>query len=152
MTLEARDHAAVVRWATAVAEHVLPIYEKAHPRDPRPRRAIDGGRAWMRGDLELRQLRAAALAAHAAARATDDEAARAAARAAGQAAATGHAAGHAPAASAYAVDAVICAARDPETAASAERAWQVRRLPRREAARAVAARWVTRRARRRSRR
>lgn len=41
----------VARWATDVAEHVLGQYERQFPDDPRPRRAIETARAWLRGEL-----------------------------------------------------------------------------------------------------
>lgn len=82
---------------------VLPLFESRYPCDPRPRAAIDAGRAWALGFLSVSKAREAAFAAHAAARdAIKHPCAVFAARAAGHAAATAHVAGHARHASAYA--------------------------------------------------
>jgi hypothetical protein len=131
MRLDKEDQRSLVLWAADCAEHVLPYFEKEYPKDDRPRRAVEAGRAWARGELALSEARAAALAAHAAARDADRAAARAAARAAGHAAATAHCAGHARHAAAYAVSAASYAALPSDATATAarEREWQERHLP-----------------------
>jgi hypothetical protein len=131
MRLDKGDHRSLVLWATDCAEHVLPCFEENYPNDDRPRRAVEAGRAWVRGEMALREARAAASAAHAAARAADQAAARAAARAAGHAAATAHVAGHAGHAATYALTAAACAAvpTDAAAATAKERDWQDRHLP-----------------------
>jgi len=121
--LDEEDHKSLAVWAAECAEHVLPCFEEKHPKDDRPRKAIEAARAWARGEIRCGAARAAALAAHAAARDTEDAAARAAARAAGHAVATAHVAGHARHAGAYAVNAAAVAA------SATERDWQFRRLP-----------------------
>jgi len=118
--LDAPAHRALVRWAVEAAEKMIPFFEDKYPKDDRPRKALEAGRAWARGEIRVSEARAAAFSAHAAARDADDAAARAAARAAGHAAATAHVAGHARAAVAYAAKA---------EAAAAERDGQDRRLP-----------------------
>ena len=123
--LDEEDHRSLVLWAADCAEHVLPYFEEKYPKDDRPRKAIEAGRAWVRGEIPMSEARAAAFAAHAAARDADQAAARAAARAAGHAAATAHVAGHARHAAAYAVTAATAAAAVTAT----ERDWQYRRLP-----------------------
>ncbi|MCX6702203.1 MAG: hypothetical protein NTX96_03365 [Candidatus Zambryskibacteria bacterium] len=93
-------------WAADCAEHVLPYFEKEYPKDDRPRKAIEVGRAWVRSGkpMVMKEIRTAALDAHAAARnAPDNSAARAAARSAGQAVATAHVVGHALGAAIYAL-------------------------------------------------
>ena len=129
--LDEQDHRSLVLWAADCAEHVLPYFEEKYPKDGRPRKALEAGRAWVRGEIAMSEARAAALAAHAAARDADHAAARAAARAAGHAAATVHVAGHARHAAAYAVTAATDAAVPAAAAASTtkERDWQYRRLP-----------------------
>ena len=121
MKLVLTDHRLLTLWAADCAERVLPVFAAQRPDDERPHAAVAAARAWVGGDLGMFGARAAAFAAHAAARETDDEAARAAARAAGHAAATVHVATHAPHAAAYALKAIA----DPE----AERAWQLGRYP-----------------------
>jgi hypothetical protein len=110
--LDERDRRSLVLWAADCAEHVLPHFEEKRPDDGRPRKALEAGRAWVR---------AAAFAAHAAARDAGHAAARAAARAAGHAR-------HAPS---YAVTAATHAVvpGDAATATAAERDWQYRCLP-----------------------
>ena len=118
-----QDHRLLALWAADCAEHVLPHFEEKYPKDDRPRKAIQAARAWTRGEIRVGQARTAALAAHAAARDTDDAAARAAARAAGHAAATAHVAGHARGAASYAVKASAA------SGATREAGWQHRHLP-----------------------
>jgi len=118
-------HHALALWAAQCAERVLPIFEDALPGDDRPRAAIETLRAWMQGEAPMTQCRAAAFAAHAAARDTaqvGDHAAVAAARAAGQAAAVAHMFDHSPHAATYAATAVKI--RYDAAAHEAERAWQ----------------------------
>ncbi len=88
-------HKTAIRQALTTASAVVPFFEKAYPKDKRPRRAIEAGRAWLRGTMSVGDVRKAAFAAHAAARKAKSPAARAAARAAGQAASTVHVLGHA---------------------------------------------------------
>ncbi len=77
-------------WAADCAERALPVYEKQADSDSRPRAAIEGIRVFAAGGKRTAQLRSLALAAHAAARETNDPAAAAAARAAGLAAASAY--------------------------------------------------------------
>ena len=61
--------------ACRAAERVLPIFEKRHPEDKRPRECIEAARAYGRGEItldELREKRAATYAAAYAAAAADD--------------------------------------------------------------------------------
>lgn len=103
--------------------------------DNRVRRAIEAALGWARGEITMTIARAAAVEAHAAARASHHPAAVAAARAAGHAAGTAHMIGHARNAAAYAiVSAVTASATDEQDcAASSEREWQIARLPTRAA-------------------
>ena len=107
--INTQAHLALAMRAAAAAGHVLAHFEARHPRDERPRRAIEAAHAWARGELGVAGARAAAFAAHAAAREAMDPAACFAARAAGHAAATAHVAGHARHANAYAAKACSAA-------------------------------------------
>jgi len=131
MRLNERDQTLLALWAADCAEHVLPYFEQAYPNDDRPRNAIEAVRAWARGEMRVGEVRAVAVAAHAAARNAEEGAARAAARAAGQAGGVAHMSGHARHAAVYAVKAASCAAipSDAELAAAKERDWQCRHLP-----------------------
>src|SRR5438128_5477569 len=84
-TLEDDDHRLLAMWAADCAEHVLRHCERARPNDYRPRRAIDLGRAWARGEIRWAEARTSAGHANAAARDLSG-AARRAAYASGQAA------------------------------------------------------------------
>jgi hypothetical protein len=53
----------VVRFAADCAEHVLPIFERAYPDDPRPREAIAAVRDWLEGRTSRDQLERVRLAA-----------------------------------------------------------------------------------------
>jgi hypothetical protein len=126
------DQRSLATWAAECAERVLPIFEKAYPKDDRPRKAIEACRAWVRtGVFRMADIRGASLAAHAAARdAKVNEAACFAARAAGQAVATAHVSQHAYGSAYYALKAIV--AMDPATAEEKvvkEQSWQSRRIP-----------------------
>ena len=129
-SLQDRDHHLLAVWAADCAEHVLHYFEQARPGDDRPRRAIDLGRAWARGEIPWAEARTAAGHANAAARDLRG-AGRHAAYAAGQAAAVGHVAAHELGAAAYAVRAARAAAPDDESEAAGrvECRWQRDRLP-----------------------
>ena len=122
MTLS--DQQRLALWAADCAARVQPAFIAQAPDDPRPQGAIDLCRAWAKGEIKVGPARAAAVAAHAAARAVGDPAAIAAARAAGHAAATAHMSGHARHAAAYALKSVT-ASQGP-AAAQAEADWQSR--------------------------
>jgi immunity protein 5 of polymorphic toxin system len=126
-------------WAADCAERVLHYFEKERPKDDRPRQAIEGARAWTRGDISMMDARKLAVAAHAAARACKQPSATAAARATGHAVATAHAKGHARGGASYALLAI--ALGEPEKAAmrmSAEKKWQKSKLGKYKKKRAVA--------------
>ena len=84
------DHRILAVWAADCAERTLPYFERNHPKDDRPRKAIVACREWAcSGVFRMADVRKVSLAAHAAARQVKgDDAARSAARAAGQAMAT----------------------------------------------------------------
>jgi hypothetical protein len=128
--LQDDDHRRLAVWAADCAEHVLPHFEQVRPEDDRPRRAIDLGRAWARGEITWAVARTAAGHANAAARDLRG-APRHAAYAAGQAAAVGHVAAHELGAAAYAIKAVWAAATtdDRVEAGRVECHWQRARLP-----------------------
>ena len=129
-TLQDDDHRRLASWAADCAEHVLHYFERARPKDDRPRRAIDLGRAWARGEIKWAEARTAAGHANAAARDLSG-AARYAAYAASQAAAVGHVAAHELGAAAYAIKAARAAATDDDglEASRAECRWQRAQLP-----------------------
>lgn len=108
-----QDHKLLAAWAADCAQRVLTLFESAHPKDNRPRKAIETCRTWVyTGKFKMSTIRQASLGAHAAARqATDHPAACFAARSAGQAAAVAHVPQHAFGAAYYALKAV--AAADP---------------------------------------
>jgi Imm-5 like putative immunity protein len=128
------DHHLLAVWAADCAQHVLHHFEQARPGDNRPRRAIDLGRAWARGEIAWAEARTAAGHANAAARDLRG-AARHAAYAAGQAAAVGHVAAHELGAAAYAVRAAQAASPEGEDGEAGRRAgrrecrWQRAQLP-----------------------
>ncbi len=95
LTLSEDDRRVLAVWAADCAERTLSLFEAQAPNDTRPRDAIDGLRAFARGEMRIGTVRALAARAHAAAREIGDPAAVAAARAAGQAASVAHMAAHA---------------------------------------------------------
>ena len=82
VVLSEADLRAVTGYAAECAQQVLPVFEQAHPDDPRPRAAIDAAWAFARGGRRGKPLRDAGWAAHQAARAAGTPAAGEAARAA----------------------------------------------------------------------
>jgi len=126
------NHRILALWAADCAERVLPLFEELCPGDPRPRRAIEALREWVRsGVFRMADVRRTALDAHAAARDVQgNDAARSAARAAGQAMATAHVPTHAIAAAIYAATAFSDAAAtgDEVGATLREREWQYHHL------------------------
>jgi hypothetical protein len=129
-TLTDSDHYLLALWAASCAEHVLSLFESAQPEDSRPRQAIEGARAWVRGEVTMTQARAAGGQAMGAARNLRG-AARHAAYAAGQAGAVAHVAAHELGAAAYAIKAARAAAPEGEGGAAArlECQWQRDHLP-----------------------
>ncbi len=111
MKLDGQDHRSLALWAADCAGRVLPYFEGEHSGDERPRRAIEAGQAWARGEIKVGEARAAA-------REVDGAAARAAARATAHAAATAHMAAHARHTADYAARAVAydAASAAPEAA------------------------------------
>jgi hypothetical protein len=129
-TLTDSDHRLLALWAASCADHVLDLFESVQPEDPRPRRAIEHARAWVRGEVSMTQARAAGGHAMGAARDLRG-AARHAAYAAGQAGAVAHVAAHELGAAAYANKAVRAAAPEGEgdAAGRLECQWQRDQLP-----------------------
>jgi len=129
-TLTDSDHHLLAVWAADCAQHVIHLFEQIQPGDDRPRRAIEQGRAWARGEITVTQARAAAFAAHAAAREVSG-AAKEAAHAAGHAVAVAHVAAHELGAAAYAIRAARAAAPEDkrEEAGRLECQWQRAQLP-----------------------
>jgi hypothetical protein len=123
-------------WAAACAEHVLDHFERARPGDDRPRRAIELGRAWARGEIRMTQARTAGGHANGAARDLRG-APRHAAHAAAQAACVAHVAAHELGAAAYAIKAARTAVPEGlgEATGRLECLWQRDQLP--EAIRAL---------------
>src|SRR3979490_1660871 len=129
-TLTDSDHQLLALWAASCAERVLDVFESARPKDPRPRRAIELGRAWARGEITMTEARSAGGHAMAAARDLSG-APRHAAYAAGQAAVVAHVAAHELGAAAYAIKAARAAAPEGEgeSAGRLECRWQRDQLP-----------------------
>lgn len=130
-SLDEARHRLLAGWAADCAEHVLPLFTAKYPEDDRPRRAIEVARAWSRGEATVGEARAAAYAAHAAARGASDAVASQVARAAGHAVATAHMADHELGAAFFAIKAVRLAAPISEAIAAGAREcqWQRARLP-----------------------
>jgi hypothetical protein len=128
--LSDENHHLLALWAADCAEHVLHLFEQIRPDDDRPRRAIELGRTWARGEISWWDARSAGGHANAAARDLK-EAPRHAAYAAGQAAAVGHVSAHELGAAAYAIRAAQAAAATNERweAGRLECQWQRAQLP-----------------------
>jgi hypothetical protein len=126
LTLSEDDRRVLAVWAADCAERTLSLFEAQAPSDTRPRDAIDGLRAFARGEMRIGPVRALSAAAHAAAREVGDPTAVAAARAAGQAAGVAHMAAHARGVAYAAIAAGLAAPHDPTVVADEVR-WQLDR-------------------------
>ena len=80
----------VARYVAEAAQEVLPVFEAAHPNDPRPRAAVDAAWEFVNGARRTNLQRVTALDAHRAAREAPTESGRLAARTAGDAAAAAY--------------------------------------------------------------
>src|SRR5689334_20304792 len=67
-TLSDAHHRLLADWAADCAEHVLHFFEGARPGDDAPRYATQQTRAWIRGEVTMRQSRESAYYANSAAR------------------------------------------------------------------------------------
>jgi hypothetical protein len=123
---DAKDRRAIAYWACGCARRVLRLFENSAPDDKRPREAIEAGRLWVRGKISVSRARAAAFAAHAAARDAKNPCAKAAARSAGHAAACAHTWRHAVYAAEYALASLSVVSA--ESVIEAERKRQKRNL------------------------
>ena len=80
--METQSHATLTRWAADQAEALaLPVYQAAHPEDPRLAEALAAVRRFLAGRTHITGLAAPLKAAQQAARETTEPAAQAAARA-----------------------------------------------------------------------
>jgi Imm-5 like putative immunity protein len=66
LTLGEADRRTLAVWAADCAERTLPLFEARAPNDRRPRDAIDGLRAFARGEMRIGKARVLSAAAHAA--------------------------------------------------------------------------------------
>ena len=80
----------VARFAAESAQEVLPVFERAHPADARPRAALDAAWVFVDGAKRTMLQRTTSLDAHRAAKVASTDSARLAARAAGDAAAAAY--------------------------------------------------------------
>lgn len=117
-------HRLLVNWAANCAERVLPLFE-AESDDPRPRKAIEVARSWVKGEASTGEAQMAAYAAHAAAREAKSPMAKSAARTSGQAVATAHFADHSLVAFEYALKTIKIAGQSLED----EYVWQISNIP-----------------------
>jgi hypothetical protein len=129
-TLSDEHHRLLAGWALVCAEHVLPLFEDRQPGDDRPRHAIEVGRAWIRGEVPMREAHREAFVANAAGRGLPDPV-KFAALAAGQAVAVAHVAAHDLGAAAYGIRAAGACVPSQEAARAraTEREWQRAQLP-----------------------
>ena len=128
-TLTDADHRLLALWAADCAARVVHHFEAVRPGDTRVRDTVALARAWGRGELTMRQARAAAFAAQAAREVSG--AAKLAARSASQAVVVSHVAAHDLGAAAYAIRAACAAAPEAlrEEVRRRERDWQRAQLP-----------------------
>ncbi|MBD3943788.1 hypothetical protein IF188_19015 [Microbacterium sp. NEAU-LLC] len=129
-TLTDDDHHLLAEWAIACVEHVLPLFTAERPDDPVLVDTLELTRAWIRGEVPMREAHQRAFVANAAGKGLPDPA-RFAALAAGQAVAVAHVPAHGLGAAAYAIRAVAASTRPGEADAARrrERDWQRARLP-----------------------
>lgn len=129
-TLTDTNHHLLALWAADCAEHVLHLFERENTEDKRPRQAIELTRAWVKGEISMKEAHKAAFAANAAAKGMS-EPAKFAALAAGQAVAVAHVAAHELGAAAYAIRAVKASVEKSlkDEMGQKECQWQQHQLP-----------------------
>ncbi|MFC8680745.1 putative immunity protein [Microbacterium ureisolvens] len=129
-TLTDERHHLLAEWAAICADRVLPLFEAERPGDTSVRDTIELGRAWIRGEVPMKQAHQRAFVANAAGKGLPDPA-RFAALAAGQSVAVAHVAAHELGAAAYAIRAVAASVPPDEADAARlrERDWQRAQLP-----------------------
>jgi len=129
--IERQKHRTLVMWSIECAYRVLGIFEENHPRDERPREAVEAAKAWSRGDIKMKAAKKAALDAHnAASSVADDPPACAAARAMGHVVGTVHVETHAMGFVMYAITAFVYASgqENADDLISKECSWLCDRL------------------------
>lgn len=97
----------LVLWALECAEGALAELEKRSPTELRPRFAIEKSREWAAGRIKMPEAKSYILAAHAAAKETDDPAAAALCHAAARAASAVHTEAHAAGLAFYELTAIV---------------------------------------------
>ncbi|NOU16358.1 MAG: hypothetical protein HOO91_02220 [Bacteroidales bacterium] len=124
------NHHLLALWAATCAEHVLHLFEQVNTNDKRPRQAIELTRAWVNGEIPMKQAHNTALALNAVAKGLPD-AARFAVLSAGQAVAVAHVAAHELGAAAYAIKAVRASVKENEKDIMGQKEcqWQRDQLP-----------------------
>jgi hypothetical protein len=123
-------HHQLALWAANCSEHVLYLFEQVKPDHKRPREAIEMIRAWVRGEITMKQAHDFAFQTNAAGKGLPDSA-RFAALSAGQAVAIAHVAAHELGAAAYAIRAVkeSVKEKDKDVMGQKECQWQRDQLP-----------------------
>lgn len=108
-----QKHRTLVLWTIDCSARILPIFEKAYPKDKRPREAVKAAKDWAQGKIKMPVAKKAALASHKAATAIAEEnpAACAAARAMGHVVGTVHVETHALGIVFYGLTAFVYAAK-----------------------------------------
>jgi len=121
------DQRAMVRFAADCAAHVLPIFERKHPKDGRPRKAIQAARKWARNPREKNAAASsyAAAASYAASSAASYAASSAYAASYGASYAASYAASYG---ASYAASSAASYAASSASYAAQERAWQTKRF------------------------
>ena len=76
----------VARYVAEAAQEVLPVFEAAHPNDPRPRAAVEAAWEFVNGARRTNLQRVTAVEAHRAAKDATNDSVQLAARSAGDAA------------------------------------------------------------------
>ena len=121
-TLTPENHHRLIRWARMCSEHILHLLgEKI---DPRLAHALDTAKDWENSKVPTGAAMKASVAAHAAARESDNPVSTAAARSIGHAVAAAHMADHALGAPLYALKALKLAGKQ----LAEERQWQINQL------------------------
>ena len=113
MSVHDDEHRHLAIEAANAAQRVLFLFELEDSSDHRPRDAIAATRAWAHGGISVREAKAAAFSANAAAHDSHSPQAKAAARAAANAAATAYVTAYAARAEDAAIEAELLAHRRP---------------------------------------
>ena len=103
-----QDHPTLVLWALGLATETVTLLEERHPRETRPRQAVDAALRWAKGEVKMPFAQRKILDCHALAKEWDNPEEIALCHSVGQACGVVHTVGHALGYPIYEMTAIVC--------------------------------------------